>query len=78
MNFCYLRRFDISWVNISVYLYFSWVMFVIFVHCFDDYFELNLVFLITLHPSYSEGVGEAKIVHYNRVFIINEFDYTVS
>jgi hypothetical protein len=27
----------------------------------------------TLHPSYSERVGAAKMVHYNRVFTINEF-----
>ncbi len=33
---------------------------------------------LTLHLSYSERVGAAKTVHYNRVFSINEFDYTVN
>jgi hypothetical protein len=37
----------------------------------DEFF----IFFIkrTLHPSYSERVGAAKIVHYSRVFTISEF-----
>ncbi len=32
----------------------------------------------TLHLSYSERVGAGKTVHYNRVFTINVFDYTIN
>ncbi len=34
--------------------------------------------MYALHPSYSERIGAAKIVNYNRVFTINILNFTIN
>ncbi len=52
--------------------------------CFDrlitgsEKFANAVYIAFTVHPSYSERVGAAKIVHNNRVFTINVFNLTIN
>ncbi len=62
----YLSNILIEWR--FIYLFFLLIM--------EEKITFNM--RNTLHPSYSERVGAAKIVHNNRVFTINIINFTIN